>query len=167
MPYVTGRPYRMSARKEWKASALMQAHVRDDEWGRDLVETPTGEMLVGEVEETTPREEPLRFRGPVCVLVGPSTYSSALMLANAVQDYGIATVIGHRTGGRPNTYGEVYAFTLQHSGLRIGTSTARFVRASGDASDNRPVIPDIELPAGATPSDTLTAARTWILAQRE
>ncbi len=163
LQHLTGAPFRMAARKEWKMSAEYRAMLRaraeqarrqdsvrfaasnGDVELRRLLEGPDGRMLTSDSRpRTRPRLEP-RFDGPVCVLIGPGTFSSAMMTANAIQDYRLATLIGEETGGVPTSFGEQYAFRLPNSQLPVTISSARFVRASGDASVRAGVVPDIEV----------------------
>lgn len=163
LQHLTGAPFRMAARKEWKMSAEYRAMVRaraeqarrqdsvrfaasnGEAELRRLLEGPDGRMLSSESNaRVRPRLEP-RFDGPVCVLIGPGTFSSAMMTANAIQDYCLATLIGEETGGVPTSFGEQYAFRLPNSQLPVTISSARFVRASGDASVRAGVVPDIEV----------------------
>jgi hypothetical protein len=61
----------------------------------------------------------------VRVAIGPATYSSAILFANVMRDFGFATLVG--TGGvaRRAQSGGVRNFTLPQSGLTI--SVPRFV----------------------------------------
>jgi C-terminal processing protease CtpA/Prc len=89
-----------------------------------------------------PRAEPF-FDGPVCVLTGPHTYSAAAEFAEAVKTYGLATIVGEDTGGQPNSFGNPMPFRLPRSKLNLRIATSRAVRANGDVSDFKPVVPDI------------------------
>jgi hypothetical protein len=116
---------------------------------------------VGEERETLtisgsrivpPAEMPLRFRGPVVFLIGPDTFSSAVILANVVEDFQLASLIGEET--KPcNQFGEPCFVDLPHSRLRLGIATAQFVRANGDASSRRGVIPSIPVSPSHRDSD--------------
>jgi len=86
-----------------------------------------------------------RFDGPVAMVVGPRTFSAAVKLADAAQHYGIATITGSETGGRPSSFGEGYRFRLPNSNLPAMASTAYFVRLNGRET-NRGVLPDISVP---------------------
>ena len=90
------------------------------------------------------------FSGRMCVLIGPQTFSSATDFADAIKTYHLGTLIGEETGGRPNGFGEAYIFRLPHSQLAVSVSSALFVRASGDTTDHRGVVPDIAV----TPADS-------------
>jgi hypothetical protein len=96
-----------------------------------------------------PRAEPF-FDGPVCVLTGPHTYSAASEFADAVKAFGLATIVGEETGGQPNSFGNPLPFVLRRSGLAVQIATSRAERASGDAADNGPVVPDIRIRPTAT-----------------
>ena len=56
-----------------------------------------------------------------------------------------AVLVGEPTGGRPNHYGEVRAFTLPNSGLQVSYST-RYFRMMADA-DPPALAPDIATPS--------------------
>jgi C-terminal processing protease CtpA/Prc len=135
--------------------------------GRRYFGTPEGQIAVfiSEMEQPGPNE--LRYRGPVCLLIGSFTFSSAMMLANAVEDFDLAMLIGEETGAIPNDFGEVYPFDLPHTRLSAGVSSARFVRANGDAEDRHGVRPGIEV--RQTEEDRLNGvdtvlerAKSWI-----
>jgi hypothetical protein len=184
LDYLTDRPYRMCARKEWRSSARYRRYMKAHlvwwlRWlpvqyafptGRAFWGVDEGALYVQEGEMTTAKPNPLRFEGPWCLLIGPSTFSSAVMLANAVGDFELAPLLGAPSGGVPTESGEVYSCDLPHSRLSLGVSSAYFVRANGDANDPRPVQPTH--PCAQTPADSalgrdtvLEAARTWLLEQ--
>jgi C-terminal processing protease CtpA/Prc len=181
LSYISDRPYRMAGRKEWKVSRQLKSYLKAHvpvwirwfplEWlheqGRRLWLTPEGQCAVFEGVLYRPPSNPLHFDGPVCLLIGRSTFSSALMLANAVADYDLATLIGEETAETPNSFGEVYSFDLPHTRLSVGVSTARFVRANGDAEDRGGVRPDIAVVATSEDERrgidaALERARRWI-----
>lgn len=90
------------------------------------------------------------------------------MLANAAEDYRLATLVGEETGGIPNAFGEVYSFDLPETRLSAGVSSAYFVRANGDEKDRRGVMPDIKVrqtqaDARAGRDTVLERAREWVL----
>lgn len=83
-----------------------------------------------------------RLRGRIFVLVGPSTYSSALMNALQLRADAHATLVGEPMGEKPNTYGEIRSITLPNSQLRIWYTTKFFQQApEGDPDEVRPDIP--------------------------
>ncbi|MDW3650320.1 MAG: S41 family peptidase [Bacteroidia bacterium] len=85
------------------------------------------------------------FRGKVYALIGPSTFSSAAILANALKEYEIAEMLGEETGGIGIFYGDNIYIELPHSGLRSTISFKKFV-LPGAKADGRGVVPDRPLP---------------------
>jgi hypothetical protein len=182
LSYLTTKPYRSCARKEWKASAsyrtFMMSYVHPairwlplhwfDSTTRRYFGAEDGAIVVFEQPEPLePEQNDLRFDGPVVFLIGPQTFSSALMLANAIEDYDLAPLIGEETAESPNSFGEVYPFDLPRSGLNVRSSTARYVRANGDGSDPRGVVPDIDVKPTAADvvagrDAALERAKQWI-----
>ncbi|RMF72378.1 MAG: hypothetical protein D6738_11385 [Acidobacteria bacterium] len=182
LAYITDRPYRMIARMELKASRRKKEWLESQFIPRALRWLPLlylqrdvrrvwsardGSLVTWEIDPRPPEENPLRYRGPVCVLIGPQTFSSAQKLANAIKDYRLATLIGQETGGIPNAFGEAYDFRLPNTRLVARASTKRYVRANGDRSWTRGILPDIEVIP--TPEDeragrdpVLDAALAWI-----
>lgn len=179
LQYVATKPWRQQARKEWKMSARYRDYLKGFlapwlRWlpvqylhplGRKLWGAPEGECVVLEFEHSEPRDEPLRFRGPVAFLIGPRTFSSSASLAGAVADFGLAVLVGATSGGSPNGFGEVLAFRLPRTQLRAQVSSARFVRGSGDATRRGGVEPDVavEAPLGSTGDVVLERAVELVL----
>lgn len=78
--------------------------------------------------------------GPVVVLVNNLSASASEIFAGAMQDYGRALVVGAQTFGK----GTVQAIRpLNHGQLKITQS--KFYRVSGASTQNRGVVPDIEI----------------------
>ncbi len=68
---------------------------------------------------------PLHFAGRVLVRIGPATYSSAVLFANVMHDFGFATLVGAGGAARRSQSGGVRGATLPHSGLTL--SLPRFI----------------------------------------
>jgi len=175
LSYLTNKPYKMADRKEWKVSRPYREYLKGNPRlgpNPKYMEAKDGEIIVSKGELRTPPNNSLRFNGQVCFLIGPYTFSSAMMLANAVGDFKLATLIGEETGDPPNSFGEVYSFNLPNSKLSVNVSSAQFVRANGDGKDKHPVLPDI----GVTLTENdlerqvdtvLEFAKKWVLQQAE
>ncbi len=115
---------------------------------------------------TPPKPFPLRFTHPTCFLIGKVTFSSAIILANAVEDFELATLFGEETSPC-NQFGEYFDFNLPQSQLRVNIATAQFVRANGDISDPNGVLPHHEVKQSKEDTkvekDTvLEFAKNWI-----
>ena len=80
--------------------------------------------------------------GSLRVLVGPETYSSGMSNAHELRTGARARLYGEPTGGKPDSYGEMRAFTLPRSGLQVTYSTQ-----GSDLVDTKPSVePDIFVP---------------------
>ncbi|MGO1070808.1 S41 family peptidase [Lysobacter sp. CA199] len=94
---------------------------------RVLEKFRSGDEVVGQVvrgEKTSviepERDDPLHYSGELIVLVGPATYSSSVLFANTVQDYGFGRVAGARGGiVRSRQSGNVQDVRLPNSDLRV------------------------------------------------
>lgn len=186
--YVNDQPYIMSGGKAWRMSTQYKQRLRGrvPEWLRWISVPPAmwvvrlafddarimavddGEVVTLSGSPIPPGSEPLRYDGKVCFLIGPWTFSSAMMLANAVEDNDLAMLIGSETGGIPNHFGELYSFQLPHSGLDVYVSSAQFIRADGDRDNTNGVLPDIAVEQTQADTDAgidtvLEAAKAWVL----
>lgn len=72
------------------------------------------------------------------VLIGPATFSSAMMNAQHFKTRTKATFVGEPTGGSPNHFGEVRTFTLPHSKCVVQFSTKQFKMTSDNATTIEP-----------------------------
>ena len=107
------------------------------------------------------------YEGPLAVLVNRLSASASEIFAGAIQDYRRGVVIGTQTYGK----GTVQAMMPLHHG-QITLTQQKFYRISGNSTQSRGVIPDIELPSlynvneigessldGALPWDRIRPAR--------
>jgi len=83
----------------------------------------------------------VREPGHMFVLVGRSTYSSAILNSYDFRQRTNAIFIGEPTAGKPNCYGEVKSATLPHSKLLVGYSIKYFEMVRGE--DPPSFMPDI------------------------
>ncbi len=144
------KAYYMSMAPWWirwvpgRVIGLFHGDARRMFWARD------GEIVTYQMDPVPPKPNPLRYAGPVYVLIGARTFSSATMFAATVKDYGFGTLVGGETGGLASHFGDVYTFYLPVTHLAIGVSHKRFLRPSG-VDDGRGVLPDVEVVP--TPAD--------------
>jgi hypothetical protein len=124
-----------------------------------FLRSPDGAIVRWPAEKDVVRRESLRWKGPVFVLVGLGTYSSGADLAAALQDYGIATIVGEETGGLASSFGDTHRALLPNTGLQLNVSYKYFIRPSG-VEGMRGVIPD--LPAPSAPTATLEQDSTIV-----
>lgn len=91
-----------------------------------------GELIELDMDTTvSPVRESKRFPGKVYVLIGPYTYSAAIVMATAVQDCGVGALVGEETAGFGNQTGQIYFFNLPHTQLRAFAPTRLLLRPSG------------------------------------
>ena len=89
----------------------------------------------------TDSDEYLAWGGPLAVLVNRLSASASEIFAGAVQDYGRGIVIGSRTFGKGTVQSLV---PLNRGQLKI--TAAKFYRVSGQSTQHRGILPDIEFP---------------------
>lgn len=99
------------------------------------------------------------FAGNLYVLIGPRTYSSAVIFAAPLKHFGRATFVGEETGEPLIFYGENYYFDLPNTRLQTQVSHKTFalVGATNPGVGIRPDIPS---------SDALPSAVNAILNDR-
>jgi len=101
--------------------------------------------------------------GGMYAIIGPRTFSAAMVNALDLRNELDATLVGEPTGARPNAYSEHGDFVLPNSGLRVSYSTRhyRFGADSATAVDpDRRIEPDWQdFRSGRDP------VLDWILAQ--
>lgn len=82
-----------------------------------------------------------KYRGPLVVLVNRLSASASEIFAGAIQDYDRGLIIGSQTFGK----GTVQSVSPTVEG-KIKLTESKFYRVSGDSTQHRGIIPDIELP---------------------
>ena len=82
------------------------------------------------------------YDGPLAVLVNRLSASASEIFAGAIQDYDRGLIVGGQSFGK----GTVQSLTpLRHGQLKLTES--KFYRVSGDSTQHRGILPDIEFPA--------------------
>jgi hypothetical protein len=103
-----------------------------------------GTVKAGVIDTLITTEKDIRnkFRGKVSVLIGPYTYSSAILFANTVQDFNFGQLVGEPTGGKSGQTGGIQFFKMPHSNLLAVTPRFYLERPRGGGL-NEPVVPDV------------------------
>lgn len=117
MPYLASKPYRTGS-------------------------TYTKKDGNGEIQTWRQPQPDKLYNGKVMLVIGPSTYSSAILFANVMQDFGFGTLTGTGNAARRTQSGGIRKYTLPNSGLVLWVP--RFV---------------LDPPAGTTQRGTLLAPR--------
>lgn len=156
MQNITTTPYRHVSRYKIRVT-------EDNADPGDVV----GAVQSGEIQRLfAPKaDNPLRFHGPVYILVGPYTYSSAIQFAVAAQDYGIAKIAGEETGGLSCQTGRVTKIPMNRTKLNAFAPILLMTRPSG-AGCERGVVPDIPLEIDPySPGSVVEALREYAAGQ--
>ena len=137
LPYFATKPFRNGSRYIKKVIA-----------GRVGKGEQLGDVVEGESTSWVQPQpaHPSRFGGQVYVLVGATTYSSAILFSNVVQDFGFGKLVG--AGGYARTRqsgGTQQVNILPNTGLEIVVPRFILDRPSG-VRDASLVRPDIVLP---------------------
>jgi hypothetical protein len=147
--YITDKPFRMAGGVKWKVSQEYKDQLNEKLKGEGPQKMAYYFNAINGTTISNSGDRPdrptfndLLFKGNVLVLIGPHTFSSANMLANTIQDYKLATLIGEPSGEPANDYGELIFLKLPNTGFTFTTSTKQFIRASGNTNDQHPVMPD-------------------------
>jgi len=106
---------RYIASKPYKQGSTYVKRERDGSLSSGMIETATAPIP----------DEALQFSGKVEVLIGPLTYSSAVLFANVVRDYSFGTLTGIGNSARTQQSGGVQSVPLPNTGLVL--SYPRFV----------------------------------------
>jgi hypothetical protein len=110
MPYLATAPYRIGStytKRVTVENADPSAHV--------------GQVVEGTIttwHQPSP-DNPLLFKGKTEVFIGPGTYSSAVLFANVMTDFGFAQLTGNGGAARRSQSGGVRRFTLPNSKLAL------------------------------------------------
>ncbi len=115
-PYRWGSTYR---------KRIIEKYRDEGEETGDVVSGTIGTWIQPELDN------PARFAGKTYLLVGPSTYSSAILFSNVMQDFGFGLVAGTGGSARSTQSGGTEPFTLPHTGLVVWSPRFVLVRPSG------------------------------------
>lgn len=147
--YITDKPFRMAGGVKWKVSQEYKDQLNEKLKGEGPQTMAYYFNAINGTTISNSGDKPARstfndllFKGNVLVLIGPHTFSSANMLANTIQDYKLATLVGEPSGEPANDYGELIFLKLPNTGFTFTTSTKQFIRANGNTNDQHPVMPD-------------------------
>ncbi|GAB5382030.1 MAG: hypothetical protein Alis3KO_32720 [Aliiglaciecola sp.] len=135
LTYIADKPYRHTSRYTKK---IIAKYMDEGETEGDVVTADYDKF------EAPLDNEPLKFKGKVSVVVGKVTYSSAIVFANTVQDFGFGKIVGEASAGYSWQTGGIQFFTFPHSGLKAVSPRFYLSRPSGNGR-GQPVLPDFPL----------------------
>lgn len=137
MIHLTSQRYTPISAVTARITPENQALVPGSELGQ-VISTPFAQWV------QPPEALPHRFEGEAVILIGPGTYSQAVVFAATAQDFGVARLAGLPTEGAANQSGQVQRFVLPNSGLTVQSPIYIFTRASGEQG-REPLRPDLEV----------------------
>ncbi len=83
-----------------------------------------------------------RWTGPTAILINGGSASASEILSGALQDYGLAVVVGTRSFGK----GSVQTIISLSNGGALRLTTAKYLTPKGRSLHGRGIEPDIECP---------------------
>lgn len=110
LKYIADKPYRTGSSY---VKRVIAGHRGEGE--------TVGEVKHGQIETINTPESgnPWFFHGKTYVLIGPYTYSSAILFANVVHDNGFATLAGTGGAARRGQTGGIQSFVHSATGLEL------------------------------------------------
>lgn len=151
--YITKQPYRQMSGRYWKVSEQVKRQIEKNGLWKDFVDSafihqylgrlPGDKLFTNEEEMVIPRAVDYFYDGKVCLLVGPQTFSSANMLADACKTFNIMPIFGQPTGEMVNDFGELVSFKLSDSGVYLNIATTYDIGAENNPNNHQVIIPNI------------------------
>jgi carboxyl-terminal processing protease len=103
----------------------------------------------GRVEVLDDPEAGAFYNGPLAVLVDRTSASASEIFAGAIQDYRRGVIIGQTTFGKGTVQNQypLDRWRSQSTDGQINVTIGKFYRVTGESTQFRGVVPDIELPS--------------------
>ncbi|RAJ90037.1 peptidase S41-like protein [Larkinella arboricola] len=141
--HIFHKPYK-SYSMSWKRSEAYLAKLSS--WGfhdEMYQKALPGELLQFPATTVVPGQVANPFKGKVIVIIGPQTFSSAIMFATLVQDNKMALLAGESpVKGHPTHFGEMYSTLLPNSQLEVRFGVKEWIRPAGRGNVNK-LVPDL------------------------
>ena len=130
------------ANKPFRLVSSLQEKLNKDNRGWFGYKGDVGEITTQEwTDWENATSSPNRFDGKSFLLVGPISYSAAIVFATTLQDNQFATLIGETTGGFANQSAQGNLFNLPNSQLRAYITTRLLIRPNGNKARTH-VVPE-------------------------
>ncbi|HEY1977859.1 MAG TPA: S41 family peptidase [Candidatus Baltobacteraceae bacterium] len=148
-PFVSNRPFSPGGRFMLKVSSrlkreygfwLYNMHYFPPAWF--LRDGSIAQFDVTRLAAHRPENNPLQFAGPVYLLIGKGTFSSAIGCAQEAKTGGLATIVGEETSPVRHT-GEVYSGYSPRVGVAFGFTTKYY--NDDPFKDGEGVVPDVTI----------------------
>lgn len=137
MAYLSAKPY--------SPISAVKARVSEENIAR-IPGASLGQVVALPFQQTVtpPAQLAHRFDGPVYILIGPQTYSQAVVFAATIQDYQLGQLVGEATQSPANQSAQVKRMAAEHTGIEAMAPLYVFTRASGVVGTD-PLEPDIPI----------------------
>ncbi|PWF54626.1 S41 family peptidase, partial [Massilia glaciei] len=108
--YIADKPYQHTS-----------TYIKKVIEGRQSASEKVGQVISGKMQnlEQPELDNPFHFSGKTYVLVGRTTYSSAILFSNTVQDFKFGMVVGATGYARARQSGGIQHFSLPHTKLSV------------------------------------------------
>lgn len=150
---IANKPYQQTGGSIMRVSTQFREFIDGLPWALKVIvkrgtmkgydKHPIGTNIRVESEPALPKKVKNRFSGQVYVLVGPDTRSAAMMMANAVEDFDLGTLVGEPTMSIPRELSNALPMKTPNAKISFTVPASLFTRANGDENNNNPVMPDI------------------------
>lgn len=144
--YISPVPFRQYGKTIVKTSDIKK-QIYKTKYNEDVTE-PNGIKIYDENEKLIElRDNNLRYKGNVFLLISHTTFSSAANFSWAFKYFKMGTVVGEETGGMAVQFGETIAPTLPNSKFVIGISSKKFYSFGATDENIHGTLPDYEIEA--------------------
>ncbi len=123
------------ASKPFRLVSSVREKINPDNKGWLHFTADVGDIVSSEWNDwESPVKEDKLFAGDTYVLIGPASYSAAIVFATTMKDHQFATLVGEATEGFANQTAQGNLFNLPHSQLRAYVATRSLVRPNGEVA---------------------------------
>ena len=142
--YISPVPFAQFGKTIVKYSDILKEFYNTN-YNREFTNPNGIEIYNEDMELLELRENPLRYKGNVFLLISHSTFSSAGSFSWAFKYFKMGTVIGEETGGMAVCFGDVINPSLPNSGLLFGVSHKKFYQYGATDDNIHGTLPDYEI----------------------
>lgn len=139
--YISPVPFAQFGRTIVKYSDI-QKHVYKTIYNQEVTNPNGIEIYNEDMSLIELRENHLRYKGNVFLLISHSTFSSAASFSWAFKYFKMGTVIGEETGGMAVCFGDIISLKLPNTGLLGGCSYKKFYQYGATDDNIHGTLPD-------------------------
>lgn len=146
MNYLTDKPYSQYRKIEIRVSQELKEYykVKYPEQYDWINNYAIDDIVVPDMNLTTPLNNDLRFGGNLFLLTDKTTASAAATFAGIFKELKTGIIIGEETGGTVGYYGDYWDIITPNTAITFCIAPKHFIQYGG-TDLNRGVIPDYEV----------------------